>query len=100
MAIVSDGPDPTKSDVVMQTYDVKTDKTRKLGLPENAPLGHQDPAWRPDGKLLLYVKNGRDGTRGRPGHLPLRPGVEAERRRSALRATCSRRGRPTGGTSR
>jgi WD40-like Beta Propeller Repeat len=66
VAIVSDGPDPTKSDVVMQTYDVKTDKTHKLGLPENAPLGHQDPAWRPDGKLLLYVKNGRDGTRGAP----------------------------------
>jgi Tol biopolymer transport system component len=66
VAIVSDGPDPTKSDVVMQTYDVKTDKTRKLGVPENAPLGHQDPAWRPDGKLLLYVKNGRDGTRGAP----------------------------------
>ena len=62
----SDGPDPTKSDVVLQVYDVKTDKTRRLNLPENPPLGHQDPAWRPDGKLLLYVKNGRDGTRGAP----------------------------------
>ena len=66
VAIVSDGPDPTKSDVVLQTYDTKTDKTRRLNLPENPPLGHQDPAWRPDGKLLLYVKNGRDGTRGAP----------------------------------
>ena len=66
VAIVSDGPDPTKSDVVMQTYDVKTDKTRRLGLAENPPLGHQDPAWRPDGKLLLYVRNGRNGTTGAP----------------------------------
>ncbi len=66
VAIVSDGQDPTKSDVVMQTYDTATDKMRRLNLPENPPLGHQDPAWRPDGKLLLYVKNGRDGTRGAP----------------------------------
>jgi dipeptidyl aminopeptidase/acylaminoacyl peptidase len=66
VVIASDGPDPTKSDVVLQTYDVKTDKTRRLNLPENPPLGHQDPAWRPDGKLLLFVRNGRDGTRGAP----------------------------------
>ena len=66
VAIASDGPDPTKSDVVLQTYDVKTDKTKRLGLGENPPLGHQDPAWRPDGAQLLYVKNGRDGTRGAP----------------------------------
>lgn len=66
VAITSDGPDPTTSDVVLQTYDVKTDKTKRLNLPENPPLGHQDPAWRPDGKQLLYVKNGRDGTRGAP----------------------------------
>lgn len=66
VALTSDGPDPTKSDVVLQTYDVKTDKMRKVNVPEEPPLGHQDPAWRPDGKLLLYVKNGRDGTRGAP----------------------------------
>lgn len=66
VAFVSDGPDPTKSDVILQTYDVKTDKTKRLSLPETAPLGHQDPAWRPDGKQLLYVRNGRDGTRGAP----------------------------------
>ena len=64
--VFSDGPDPTKSDVVLQTFDVKTKKTKRIGLAENAPLGHQDPVWRPDGKQLLYVKNGRDGTRGAP----------------------------------
>ncbi len=66
VAITSDGPDPTRSDVILQTYDVKTDKTRRLNLAENAPLGHQDPAWRPDGRALLYVKNGHNGTQGAP----------------------------------
>ena len=31
VALVSDGPDPTKSDVVLQTYDVTTKKTKRLG---------------------------------------------------------------------
>ena len=30
------------------------------------PLGHQDAAWRPDGKLLAFVMNSRDGARGTP----------------------------------
>ena len=34
--------------------------------PESPPYGHQDPAWRPDGRLIAYVRNGRDGTRGVP----------------------------------
>lgn len=66
IALVSDGPDPTKNDVVLQTYDTKTKKLTKAKVPESAPLGHQDPAWRPDGQQLLFVKNGRDGTKGAP----------------------------------
>ncbi len=66
VAVVSDGPDPTQSDVILQLYDVKTDKMRRTSLAETPPLGHQDPAWRPDGKLLLYVRNGRDGAHGAP----------------------------------
>ncbi len=37
-----------------------------MNLPESAQLGHQDPAWRSDGRVLLYVRNGRDGPRGAP----------------------------------
>ena len=43
-----------------------THRLAPLGVPENPPFGHQDPAWRPDGTQLLYVRNGRDGSRGAP----------------------------------
>jgi Tol biopolymer transport system component len=66
LALVSDGPDPTKSDVVLQFYDLSKKKRTVPAVSEITPLGHQDPAWRPDGKVLLYVRNGREGTRGTP----------------------------------
>jgi Tol biopolymer transport system component len=65
-AVVTDGPDPTKKDVVLQLFDLKTLKLTDLEAPEESPLGHQDPAWSPNGRYLLYVKNVRDGTRGAP----------------------------------
>lgn len=66
VALFSDAPDPTKSDVVLQLYNIATKKLTKPVLAENPPYGHQDAAWRPDGKLLMYVRNGRDGQRGIP----------------------------------
>ncbi len=66
LAMIADGPDPTRSDTVVQLFDLQTKKLTKPKIPESSPLGHQDPAWRPDGKLLLYVRNGRDGARGAP----------------------------------
>ena len=66
IALFSDGPDPTQSNVVLQFYDTATHKLTKAGVPEYPPLGHQDADWSPDGKTLLYVKNGRDGARGAP----------------------------------
>ena len=66
IALLSDGPNALRSDVVLQFFDLKTKKLRNLDLPETSPLGHQDPAWRPDGRFLLYVRNGRDGSRGTP----------------------------------
>jgi Tol biopolymer transport system component len=66
IAMVSDGPDPTRSDVVLQLYDLGTKKRTVPAAGESAPLGHQDPAWRPDGRYLLYVRNGREGARGAP----------------------------------
>jgi Tol biopolymer transport system component len=66
IALLSDGPDALRNDVVLQFFDLKTKKLRDPDLPETSPLGHQDPAWRPDGRFLLYVRNGRDGSRGTP----------------------------------
>ena len=66
IAVISDGPNPLQSDVVLQTFTPATKQLKSLNLPESTHLGHQDPAWRPDGKVLLYVKNSRDGTRGAP----------------------------------
>jgi len=66
IAMISDGPDPTESDAVLQFYDLSTDERSVPDIPENVPLGHQDPSWRADGKFLLYVRNGRSGSRGAP----------------------------------
>ncbi len=66
IALLSDGPDPTNSNVVLQFFDLKTRRLTRAGVPEFPPLGHQDPAWSPDGSTLLYVKNGRSGARGAP----------------------------------
>lgn len=67
LAVMSDGPEPTRNDVVLQLLDIASGTLTNPGLAENAPLGHQDPAWKPgSSRQLLYVMNGRDGTRGAP----------------------------------
>lgn len=66
IAVISDGPNPLQSDVVLQTWDVGTKKLTNLNLGKSGNLGHQDPAWRFDGRYLLYVRNGRELTRGAP----------------------------------
>lgn len=66
VAVVSDGPDPTKSNVVMARISVSGKRLRPMGLAEDRPYGHQDPAWSPDGKQLVYVRNARQAGRGAP----------------------------------
>ena len=66
IAMATDLPDPTRSDVTLKLFDTKTDKINDLKLNQVAPLGHQDPAWKPDGSKLLYVLNDRDGAKGSP----------------------------------
>jgi Tol biopolymer transport system component len=66
VALTSDQPDPQASDVVVQLYDLRTGQFNRPDLPVVAHLGHQDPAWHPSGRYLLYVRNGRDGSRGAP----------------------------------
>jgi Tol biopolymer transport system component len=72
IAIASDGPNPFESDVTIQLYDTKTKKFTKPKLAQSG-LGHQDPAWAPDGSYLAFVKNARDGSRGAPQILKYNP---------------------------
>jgi Tol biopolymer transport system component len=64
--LVTDGPNPTQSDIVLKRFDLETRQLTSLHLPESSNLGHQDPAWRTDGAFLAYVKNQRDGAKGAP----------------------------------
>ena len=66
VTVISDGPNPLQSDVVLKSFSLATSKLTSLNLPESLSLGHQDPAWRRDGRFLLYVRNGRAGTGGAP----------------------------------
>ncbi len=66
ITMISDGPNPLQSDIVLHSFNIATRKLVSLNLPESLQLGHQDPAWRPDGRYLLYVQNGRELTRGAP----------------------------------
>ena len=72
IAVASDGPDPRTSDVTIQLFDTETGKFTKLKVAQNG-LGHQDPAWAPNGSYLAFVKNGRDGSRGAPQILKFNP---------------------------
>jgi Tol biopolymer transport system component len=51
---------------VVKLLDLATGELTDPGLGERRALGHQDPAWSPDGRFLLYVRNDREGARGTP----------------------------------
>lgn len=65
-AIVTDGPDPTNSGIVVKLLDLAGGTLTNPRLGQTQSLGHQDPAWSPDGRFLLYVRNAREGARGTP----------------------------------
>ena len=71
IAVASDGPNPRESRVVVQNYDTTTGTFSKPDTPIG--IGHQDPAWAPDGRYLAFVKNDRVGARGVPQILKWNP---------------------------
>jgi Tol biopolymer transport system component len=80
VAVISDAPNPDDKTLTVQFYGMESDKITDPELATNGVLGHQDPEWRPDGKFLLYVMNGRDGSRGAP--VIMRYNVETEKARA------------------
>jgi Tol biopolymer transport system component len=80
VALVSDAPDPDQGTVVLQFFNPENERLSKPDLGTVGVLGHQDPEWRPDGRFLLYVRNGREGSRGAP--VIMRYNTESRRARA------------------
>ena len=66
VAIITDGPVPIRSDIVVKLVDLASGTITNPHLPELSGLGHQDPAFSPDGRYIAYVKNAREGAKGAP----------------------------------
>ena len=65
-AIITDGPNPTIQDPVLKFLKLGTRQLTDPGVAEVQFLGHASPAWSPDGRFVLYVRNAREGSRGTP----------------------------------
>jgi len=61
IAVVSDGPNPTGRDPVIQLMPAAGGKLTSLNLPFTAQLGLADPTWRPDGAAMAYTRYERSG---------------------------------------
>ena len=103
-------PDPTQSDVTLKIYDTRRERLIDPGLSEVAPLGHQDPEWRPDGEqaglraqrprrrqghaAALLVRHGdREGERAITGPGYLQPSWSPDGKYIAATKTSRRSGR-------
>jgi Tol biopolymer transport system component len=72
VALMSDVTNPTEG-VVLHFLDVETKAFTRIDVSQSSGLGHQDPAWEPLGRYVLFVKNGREGNRGAPQIIKYNP---------------------------
>ena len=64
LALATDLPDPTGgADVRIKLLNLSSGHLADPKLADVAPLGQQDPAWRPDGRMLAYVMNNHNQDR-------------------------------------
>jgi Tol biopolymer transport system component len=66
LALISDAPEPFAQDLTLSLLPAAGGDVERLSLPHVAPLGHADPDWSPDGRLIAYTLHDREGSSGAP----------------------------------
>jgi Tol biopolymer transport system component len=79
LALASDMPDPCNGDVTLKLLTIKGRRLTDPKLSQVPPLGHQDPAWKPNGSVVAFVRNDRDGAKGTPRILTYNPDTKRTR---------------------
>jgi Tol biopolymer transport system component len=65
LAVVSDGPDGS-GPVELHLLDSRSGRLEKVAAPSDGELGHNDPAFSPDGGKIAFTYNNAQGTDGVP----------------------------------
>ena len=66
VAVVSDGPNGSADEVTLYIINSRTGKLRKVATPAEPRLGHNDPAFSPDGTKIAFTYNDDAGSDGQP----------------------------------
>jgi Tol biopolymer transport system component len=85
VAVVSDGPDGS-GDVVLHLVDARSGRMSRVATRSEAGLGHNDPAFSPDGRKLAFTYNHKQGSDGVPriGILACKSRRDCDRGRTKL----------------